>query len=51
MPAVTRPHGGSLTNNFVDISKIDKDLFILDVDIGLRKEIENISFGVFSPLK
>ena len=51
MPAITRPHGGSLTNNFVDISKIDKDLFTLDVDIGLRKEIENISFGVFSPLK
>ena len=51
MPAVTRPHGGSLTNNFIDISKIDKDLFTLDVDIGLRKEIENISFGVFSPLK
>lgn len=51
MPAVTRPHGGSLTNNFVDLSKIDKDLFTLDVDIGLRKEIENISFGVFSPLK
>ncbi|HEX5904740.1 MAG TPA: sulfate adenylyltransferase [Candidatus Nitrosocosmicus sp.] len=52
MPAVIRPHGGgSLTNNFVDISKIDKDLFILDVNIGLKKEIENISFGVFSPLK
>lgn len=49
---VTRPHGGdNLTNNFVDVSKIDKDLFTLDVDVGLRKEIENICFGVFSPLK
>jgi len=46
-----RPHGGSLTNNFIDLSKIDKDLFIIDVDTGLKKEIENISFGVFSPLK
>jgi sulfate adenylyltransferase len=52
MPFAIRPHGGgSLTNNFVDISKIDKDLFTLDVDIGLKKEIENICFGVFSPLK
>ncbi len=47
----TRPHGGSLTNNFIDKSKIDRDLFTLDVDLGLKKEIENISFGVFSPLK
>ena len=46
-----RPHGGSLTNNFIDLSRIDKDLFIIDVDSGLKKEIENISFGVFSPLK
>jgi sulfate adenylyltransferase len=46
-----RPHGGSLTNNFIDLSKIDKDLFAIDVDTGLKKEIENISFGVFSPLK
>ena len=48
---LTRPHGGSLTNNFIDLSKIDKDLFTIDVDTGLKKEIENISFGVFSPLK
>jgi sulfate adenylyltransferase len=46
-----RPHGGSLTNNFIDLSRIDRDLFTLDVDAGLKKEIENISFGVFSPLK
>ncbi len=46
-----RPHGGSLTNNFIELSKIDKDLFTVDVDTGLKKEIENISFGVFSPLK
>jgi len=46
-----RPHGGSLTNNFIDLSRIDKDLFTLDVDTGLKMEIENISFGVFSPLK
>ena len=46
-----RPHGGSLTNNFIDLSRIDKDLFTVDVDAGLKKEIENISFGVFSPLK
>ncbi len=46
-----RPHGGSLTNNFIDLSRIDKDLFTVDVDTGLKKEIENISFGVFSPLK
>ncbi len=46
-----RPHGGSLTNNFIDLSRIDKDLFTIDVDTGLKKEIENISFGVFSPLK
>ncbi|MDN5846286.1 MAG: sulfate adenylyltransferase [Candidatus Nitrosocosmicus sp.] len=46
-----RPHGSSLTNNFIDLSRIDKDLFTIDVDTGLKKEIENISFGVFSPLK
>jgi len=46
-----RPHGGSLTNNFIDLSRIDKDLFKVDIDTGLKKEIENISFGVFSPLK
>ena len=46
-----RPHGGSLTNNFIDLSRIDMDLFTVDVDIGVKKEIENISFGVFSPLK
>ncbi len=46
-----RPHGGSLTNNFIDLSRIDKDLFTVDVDNGVKKEIENISFGVFSPLK
>ncbi len=46
-----KPHGGSLTNNFIDLSRIDKDLFTVDVDAGLKKEIENISFGVFSPLK
>ena len=46
-----RPHGGSLTNNFIDLSRIDKDLFTMDIDTGLKKEIENISFGVFSPLK
>jgi sulfate adenylyltransferase len=46
-----RPHGGSLTNNFIELSRIDKDLFTVDVDTGLKKEIENISFGIFSPLK
>ena len=46
-----RPHGGSLTSNFIDLSRIDKDLFTVDVDTGVKKEIENISFGVFSPLK
>jgi len=46
-----RPHGGSLTSNFIDLSRIDKDLFTVDVDAGVKKEIENISFGVFSPLK
>jgi sulfate adenylyltransferase len=46
-----KPHGGNLVNNFIDSSKIDNDLFILDVDLRLKKEIENISFGVFSPLE
>lgn len=46
-----RPHGGNLVNNFISSSKIDKDLFVLDVDEGIRKDIENISFGIFSPLK
>lgn len=47
-----RPHGGgNLTNNFIDRSKIDKDLFVLDIDRGLKKEIENIAFGIFSPLE
>ena len=48
---MSKPHGGNLVNNFINASKIDDDLFILDVDLGLKKEIENISFGVFSPLK
>lgn len=46
-----KPHGGNLVNNFIDSSKFDNDLPVLDVDLRLRKEIENISFGVFSPLK
>ena len=46
-----KPHGGNLVNNFINSSKIDDDLFVLDVDLGLKKELENISFGVFSPLK
>jgi sulfate adenylyltransferase len=47
-----RPHGGgTLTNNFISRSKIDKDLFVLDIDKGQKKEIENIAFGIFSPLK
>ncbi len=45
-----RPHGGKLVNNFIDSSKIDDDLFILDLDIRQKKEIENICFGIFSPL-
>jgi sulfate adenylyltransferase len=48
---MSKPHGGNLVNNFINASKIDDDLFVLDVDLGLKKEIENISFGVFSPLK
>src|SRR3989337_1958661 len=46
-----KPHGGNLVNNFIDSSKIDDDLFVLDVGAELKKEVENISFGVFSPLK
>jgi sulfate adenylyltransferase len=46
-----KPHGGNLVNNFIDSHKIDDDLFVLDVDIESKKEVENISFGVFSPLK
>lgn len=47
-----RPHGGgTLTNNFINRSKIDRDLFVLDIDKGQKKEIENIAFGIFSPLK
>ncbi|MGD9532160.1 MAG: sulfate adenylyltransferase [Candidatus Nitrosocosmicus sp.] len=47
-----RPYGGNtLTNNFIERSKIDRDLFILDIDKGQKKEIENIAFGIFSPLK
>jgi sulfate adenylyltransferase len=45
-----KPHGGTLVNSFIDSSKIDDDLFVLDVDLGLKKEAENISFGIFSPL-
>jgi sulfate adenylyltransferase len=46
-----KPHGGSLVNNFVHPSSINDDLFVLDVDLGIKKDIENISFGIFSPLK
>ncbi|HLL60203.1 MAG TPA: sulfate adenylyltransferase, partial [Candidatus Nitrosocosmicus sp.] len=46
-----KPHGGNLVNNFIGSSKIDDDLSVLDVDAELKKEIENIAFGVFSPLK
>lgn len=45
-----KPHGGRLVNNFTEHSKIDNDLFVLDIDVELKKEIENISFGVYSPL-
>jgi len=47
-----RPHGGgTLTNNFISRSKIVKDLFVLDIGKGQKKEIENIAFGIFGPLK
>jgi sulfate adenylyltransferase len=48
---MSEPHGGNLVNNFIDPSKIDDDLFVLNVDLKLKKEVENISFGVLSPLK
>jgi hypothetical protein len=44
-----KPHGGTLINNFIDASKIGDDLFVLDTDLGLKKEAENISLGIFSP--
>jgi sulfate adenylyltransferase len=46
-----KPHGGILVNNSITSSKIDNDLFVLDIDLKLKKDIENISCGVFSPLK
>jgi sulfate adenylyltransferase len=46
-----KPHGGVLINNLIHSSKIDNDLFVLDVNIGLKKDIENICLGIFSPLK
>src|SRR3982751_3085764 len=46
-----KPHGDILVNNFINSSKIDNDLFVLDVDLKLKKDIENISCGIFSPLK
>ena len=42
-----KPHGGVLINNLIDSSKIDNDLFVLDVSIGLKKDIENICLGIF----
>jgi len=33
-----KPHGGTLINNFIDASKIGDDLFVLDTDLGLKKE-------------
>ena len=41
----------SLVNSFIDSSKIDDDLFVLDVDLGLKKEAENISFWYFQSIK
>jgi len=46
-----KPHGDILVNNFINSSKIDNDLFVLNVDLKLKKDIENISYGIFSPLK
>jgi sulfate adenylyltransferase len=46
-----KPHGDILVNNFINSSKIDNDLFVLNVDLKLKKDIENISCGIFSPLK
>lgn len=48
---MVKPHGGVLVNNLINSSKIDDDLFVLDVSIGLKKDIENICCGIFSPLK
>src|SRR5919202_6926220 len=46
-----KPHGNILVNNFITSSKIDDDLFVLDINLKLKKDIENICFGIFSPLK
>lgn len=44
------PHGGSLVDQFVETKKVNDDMYIVDVDDNLRNDVENIAFGIFSPL-
>ena len=54
---MNKPHGLKLINRVLDTKEIcnileEKDNFLsLDVDVDVVREIENISFGVYSPLE
>ena len=44
---MSKPHGGNLVNNFINASKIDDDLFILDVDLRIKKRNREYFFWRF----
>jgi len=47
---IPNPHGGALVDQFVETKKLTDDMHFVDIDDNLRNDIENIAYGIFSPL-
>ncbi|MDR4511292.1 MAG: sulfate adenylyltransferase [Nitrososphaeraceae archaeon] len=44
------PHGGSLVDLVIETKKLPDDMFFVDINDNLRNDVENIGYGIFSPL-
>jgi ATP sulfurylase len=44
------PHGGSLVDLVIDTKKMTDDMYFVNIDDNLRNDVENIGYGIFSPL-
>lgn len=44
------PHGGSLVDLVIETKKSNDDMYFVNIDDNLRNDVENIGYGIFSPL-
>ncbi|MDX1371760.1 MAG: sulfate adenylyltransferase [Nitrososphaeraceae archaeon] len=44
------PHGGSLVDLVMETKKLTDDMYFVNIDDNLRNDVENIGYGIFSPL-